>query len=1010
MKRKQVLAITGAGLVLALVSWRWCSSPWPDHEGKLRQTARLSAVMLRRGAEGRVRLAVTAHYAYRYGVGTVAVEDVEPTKLTLVDGAGASQPLSARWKARGIEHEAKLTLPEVPDGDYTLHAEYQTDLGTGEVDLPLALYAPARVHVLTDRPLYEPGHTVRFRAVVVRAADLAPIDKRPGLWVVTDPQGEVVLEEKAPAGEFGVVAGSFPLDRAAAPGTWKVQWRSGAALAEVPFEVKTFTLPRFRVEAAPDLPYYAPNDPATLAAGSPKVRGAVLYSSGAPVANAALEISWAARGDWPMPADWTERLLPRRAATGADGRFALTLPPLPDDLQGQVTLVAQIAAIDPAGDRVEGSASVLLSADGIVASAVTEAGDGLMQGQNNRVYLRVTTPDGRTLPGAAIKVRRAWQANDPGVEATADEDGVAALQLDPGPPVNVVVPAPPYRPAKRPPPVERGEVEELLGDTEATLEDLQELDRWLPALAPCARWADSGPDVLVATNLGLRVSASGALAAVAAGPTAIERCAVAAVRGKHLPAGAERLYRVSLAFRDPGLPSLEVDVIAAADNDASRPIAGAIDAALDERVATARDCLPMAEGLLPRALGWQVTAGARRVSLGPWVALADGSAPEAAAACAAARLAGVTVELDQPAAADAVGVVKLSAHRSVDDQQRRPQPTTMLGYELAVTAQVPGAPSTLLRLPPREVPPLRLRLTPVLAQPGQQVVAELLRGPSFSGELPKKLTLRCPKKNLEAELDAERQARFALPAEVSGWCEVGLGEARALTFVRPAANLAVTLSPDRPTYAPGQQAKLTVRTTSGGAGAKAAVGLVGVDQSLAQLAPLDGPDELAALAPQVATSSPAFGQLDGQALTMGRIAGANAAAAVVLRVASAPTPDELDVAVSAGAQSVLDADTELTERFYVVLSELYAQAKAWEDKAPAKEKMTPDTMARLWKQALAACEQRGQRVDDAFGRRLRLRLLPAELLAQTDPHVVVTGTRLPEDVENWATWVARKRP
>jgi hypothetical protein len=73
--------------------------------------------------------------------------------------------------------------------------------------------------------------------------------------------------------------------------------------------------------------------------------------------------------------------------------------------------------------------------------------------------------------------------------------------------------------------------------------------------------------------------------------------------------------------------------------------------------------------------------------------------------------------------------------------------------------------------------------------------------------------------------------------------------------------------------------------------------------------------------------------------------------------------------------------------------------------------MTPETMARLWGAALAACAARGARVDDAYGRRLRLSRLPADLLSLTDPRaVVVVATRLTEDVENWPAWVAREKP
>jgi hypothetical protein len=68
-------------------------------------------------------------------------------------------------------------------------------------------------------------------------------------------------------------------------------------------------------------------------------------------------------------------------------------------------------------------------------------------------------------------------------------------------------------------------------------------------------------------------------------------------------------------------------------------------------------------------------------------------------------------------------------------------------------------------------------------------------------------------------------------------------------------------------------------------------------------------------------------------------------------------------------------------------------------------------MAKLWDQALEACEKRGEPVRDAFGRRLRLSGLPGDLLMLVDPRaVVVEGTRLPEDNEDWAAWVAEERP
>src|SRR6185503_805809 len=118
-----------------------------------------------------------------------------------------------------------------------------------------------------------------------------------------------------------------------------------------------------------------------------------------------------------------------------------------------------------------------------------------------------------------------------------------------------------------------------------------------------------------------------------------------------------------------------------------------------------------------------------------------------------------------------------------------------------------------------------------------------------------------------------------------------------------------------------------------------------------------------------------------------------------------------DAVVNARGDSPFDPIEELTDRFYVVLAELHAQVRAWEARTPADEKMTPATMARLWSAALDACRARGQRIDDAYGRALRLSRLPADLLSLTDPRaVVVVATRLTEDVENWPAWVGREKP
>jgi hypothetical protein len=300
----------------------------------------------------------------------------------------------------------------------------------------------------------------------------------------------------------------------------------------------------------------------------------------------------------------------------------------------------------------------------------------------------------------------------------------------------------------------------------------------------------------------------------------------------------------------------------------------------------------------------------------------------------------------------------------------------------------------------------------VFASPGETVEVDLIRGPNFTGELPEKLKMITDRGAIEADLDKKtRRAQFKLPDDLQGWAAVSWAEAKAIAYVRPKAELSVQIDPKEKRYRPRQTAQIDVFTSVAGKGSRAAVSLIGVDQSLAQLAPLPGPDALSHVRPQPAMSSAAFGALDGQALAMGRIRGANAAAATILRVSAIPPLAEIDASIRADATAPFDPVEDLTDHFYTALAEIHSQAQAWEEKAAQGEQMHPKTMAEIWQRALDACEGRKDAVTDAYGRRLRLSELPGDLLALVDPRaVVVNGTRLPEDIENWSAWVAKEKP
>lgn len=967
--------------------------------GQIRPTVTLSAERLRRGQDGHVTVSVTGHYTREKAdeTRTVALPRFS-VELSLVAANEEVQRLTALkgWKDHDKGQQALVRLPEVPDGDYILRATVTTPLGSTTQDLGLSLYAPARVHVISDRPLYEPGNEILFRAVALSASDMHPFGERPGKWVVKDPTGQVMLEERTQADAWGVSSGSFPLDEDAATGTWSVSWISGKDAGNTKVDVRPFTLPRFRVELTADKPWYRPGD-------SPVVRGQAIYSSGAPVADAPVHITWRNDGDWPWPNSWRESALPQRATTNRAGHFVLELPRIPRDLVGQSSMVGRFSVVDAAGDKIIGSLALLLSEHGIAVSALTEFNDGLVANNNNRLYLRVTTPEGTPLRSTPITVSRAWGDPKP-IDTQTDVDGVAALQIDPGMAVTVRLPTVPLRIAPPAPLITRTAVRELVSGAALSLADMAALDRWIPKLNGCAK---NSTFASFEVRVALQVSGGGSVESVTTGDTHLEQCVAGVIRQQKLTSGRVRLIDLTHKVKAQSLPQIRATVIGLPT------LPNEISSTFHRSMGRARACLNarVRTGRLSHLAMWNVSEGATQIKV-RWVIQPEGMRlSDATTSCIKRALTGL--RLEEPADDEHLGLVRLNITASPQVSRPAAPQRTKLGYAFNVEAQGPteAIGSTLLIMDRGTVPSLRIRLDPVLPKPGETVQVAVLRGPGNTQKPPKHLMVRHErKKPIKVEIDEESlTGEFAMPADAKGWYVVNHERESAKIFVRSESPLSVTLTPDKRAYSPGDSATLMLSTKAGDAPVQAAVGLIGVDNSLAQLVRLPGPDAMSSLRLPVKTIKPAFGVLEGQALTMGRIQGDNAAAATVMRVSQVPTPEATDRTVTERVSGHFDPSAVLTDHFYSVLPQLQRETRNWERETKAL--LRPTEVPPLWDKAIAACTARGEPVDDAYGRTLRLSHLPDDLLALTAPRALISdATRLPEDVIDWAAWVQKERP
>ncbi len=1000
-----VLALLCANIFVCVPAWiRWGIVVGSCPDGKPVPSAVLHAYGLRRGRPGHVEVVGRAVYS-RGGADDdyrTALRRFDP-QAYLVDADGQATLLEPekKWKKsyKGARR-ARVVLPQVPDGDYKLRAVLDTPLGEVQAETELPLYAPALVHLATDRPLYKPGQTIMFRAVVLRMADHTPLDGRPGVFTVTDPSGDILLEERVPAGVWGVAAGDFPLADDAQAGTYAVTWCSGEASDTVHLRVEPFTLPRFEVQVKPSRSWYGAGD-------QPLISGSLRYRSGAPVADArvVLQVLGAGGQSWPPPNDWLDE---RSVTTDRDGAFELALSPVPDDLQGTVTLPVVLQATDAAGERVAGGSALKLSATPIVATVETELADGLVPDFNNRVYMRITRPDGTPLAGAEVTASRAWDATDPGVTGIADADAVAALQLDPGKPVSVVIPPLPYRP---PPPseqlrVQRVSLQDLFGDDEVSLDERVFLDPWDRDLEACAIYVESGQELFRA---GVATGADGAVRRVLVGDAPTERCLAEQLRGQRSLPGKERLYLVS--WRIQAAPGATMTT----DSDAVPANPEGLSDLRERARLQARPCVADMErsSRFTHRLHWRASEGSRALAT-RWVPDPKASGIWSAQQRLCVQAAFSDLVLDEAALDDAEGVMRLAV--SPDPSRSAPAERTgsvRSAYELKVSASIKGDPigETKVLIDPGTVPNLRLRAEQPLLRAGDPLQVKLLRGPDFYGSLPEKDTklhlMQGDDRVAELKYDEKRRIISGqVPKGLHGLLTVEWAGARAVLLVPREEELSVSVEPDSQVYRPGDLARLTLRTAEGERPSEAAVSLFGVDEALSQLAPLLSPDDWGRITIRAKTDRAAFGIFDARALLTGQIAGDNAVLATLQRISQIPPAPAEEEGVTVHGEQRFDPVVPLTETFYQLLSDARRRVAAWEEGAAEGDVMTCKRMVELWGEMLTAREKAGDPVDDAFGRRLELWRLPADLLELTDPRLLVSDARrLPEDVEPWQAYV-----
>ena len=172
---------------------------------------------------------------------------------------------------------------------------------------PLSAPLPFTAHVQTDRPIYRPGQTVYYKAILRLEDDGAVILPPEGTQAIVrlrDPRGNLVRTKWLATDAFGAVYDSFDLAEGAMLGAYSVLVSGVADSGAVDIRAQTFQVEEYR---KPDFAVTVTAAPEVIAGETLTVTVRAEYLFGQPVAGAKVAIrlyETAGRYDYGYGEDW----------------------------------------------------------------------------------------------------------------------------------------------------------------------------------------------------------------------------------------------------------------------------------------------------------------------------------------------------------------------------------------------------------------------------------------------------------------------------------------------------------------------------------------------------------------------------------------------------------------------------------------------------------------------------------------------------------------------------------
>jgi hypothetical protein len=305
--------------------------------------------------------------------------------VRLRDSAGKTRELAETKTATNGLADIRFQVPDVPPGNYTLEVATSSQLGEEKLERGIRIKADAKILLVSDRPIYQPGQMIHMRALVLRAFDMKPVENKDLLFEVEDGKGNKVFKRAFKTSEYGIASVDFQLADEVNMGDYHLRAIVGDHRADKTVTVKRYVLPKFKTTVTSDKTFYLPKE---------KINASLQtdYFFGKPVANGKIrveastfDIQFRKFQTWEGPTD-----------ANGHAKFEIQLPDyfVGQPLQkGNAMVKLDVKVTDTAEHAETITRTYTVSDQPIRVSLIPESGK-LVPGLENRVFAAAIYPDG----------------------------------------------------------------------------------------------------------------------------------------------------------------------------------------------------------------------------------------------------------------------------------------------------------------------------------------------------------------------------------------------------------------------------------------------------------------------------------------------------------------------------------------------------------------------------------------------------------------------------------------